>query len=113
MESVVTNRWPVLGALLVASGLLVECSTEGSSAPEVPPMVTADGLHRVAATSGVLFVKPGHNIGGYDEIFFEPMSISYRRPREALKEEDEAALLQALERGVVERTEAAFESLFP
>ena len=107
MGSVTTKLRPGPGALLLISGLLVGCATAGGSPPKASPTVTSDGLVSTPSRLGVLFVKPGHNIGGYDQIFFSPMSISYKRGRKALGEEEEAEFLVALERGERERAEQA------
>jgi hypothetical protein len=73
----------------------------------VAPELTADGLQSVPSQLGVLFVKPDHNIGGYDQILFQPMSVSYKRGRKALGKRDVAALRAALEDGPRERAELA------
>ncbi len=102
MGSVTAKLRPGPGALLLISGLLVGCATAGGvGPPKASPTVTSDGLVSTPSRLGVLFVKPGHNIGGYDQIFFSPMSISYKRGRKALGEEEEAEFLVALERGEV------------
>ena len=107
MGSVTANRWLALGALLLVSGLLIGCTTGGLWAPNASPALTPDGLVSSPTPSGLLFIRPGHNIGGYDQVFFEPIYISYRDGRKALGAKDQAALLTALERGERERAEQA------
>ncbi len=107
MGSVTANRWLALGALLLVSGLLIGCTTGGVRAPNAPPALTPDGLVSSPTPSGLLFIRPDHNIGGYDQVFFEPIYISYRDGRKALGAKDQAALLTALERGERERAEQA------
>ena len=111
MGSVKSKRWTALGALLLVNGLLIGCATEGGSALRAKTAFTADGLVNIPSRSGALFIKPEHNIAGYDQIFLEPISISYVRGREALEAKEEAALLEALERGERERAEQAGISL--
>ncbi len=107
MGSVTANRWLALGALLLVSGLLIGCTTGGVRAPNASPALTPDGLVSSPTPSGLLFIRPDHNIGGYDQVFFEPIYISYRDGRKALGAKDQAALLTALERGERERAEQA------
>ena len=98
MGSVKSKLWPALGALLLVNRLLIGCATEGGGALRAKTAFTPDGLVNVPSRSGALFIKPEHNIAGYDQIFLEPISISYVRGREALEAKEEAALLKALER---------------
>jgi len=107
MGSVVAGRRLAIGALLLVGGLIGGCAQGGKRAVPEPPTRTLDGLISSPSSAGALFIKPDHNLAGYDEIFFEPVKIFYRRGHKALEAREEAALLRTLERGERERARDA------
>ncbi len=98
-----------LGCLLLATVLLLGCATDGEGAAGAESRaVTSDGLEKTDVSGpGVLYIKPDHNIGGYDQIHFEPIAIAYKRGRRALRGADEATLRETLMEGMRERASAA------
>jgi hypothetical protein len=69
---------------------------------------TVDGLKRVEVNMpGVLFVREGHGIGGYDEFLIPASAISYQRASPKLPTAMEAEFLALLEQSLVDAAEDA------
>lgn len=90
--SVRANRLQTLGMLLLVSGLLGGCVRE----PRLTEQ-SMEGLQRAPSNRGVLLVKPNHNIGGYDQVLFNPVRVDFRSSRNRLPEKDVVLLSESLE----------------
>jgi len=90
------------GALFLAG-----CAALGEPArSREPAPISHDGLLLAPNPSGagVLFVRPDHQIGSYDALMLDPVTVSYRRetrlPPRAETERIRRHLRSALERGI-------------
>ena len=85
-----TRRWGI-----VSAAPLLACTLLGGTAGDEPTL-TADGLRRVNSRAGVLFIKPEHNMGGYDSWLLPPIQVFYRRGESKLPAEYEQSIASQL-----------------
>lgn len=92
---------PALGLFLLVATLQLGCSTS-SPAPDI----TESGLLRADSYRGELFLRPDHNIGGYDETYLPPVGFSQRMGRKGLHEREVATLVEHLSDNLQARAKA-------
>lgn len=98
---VVSNRY---GRETLAAGFAFAAFL-GGCASESTPRDSERELWRADASRGELFIRPDHNIGGYDQTYFAPIVISNLSGRDGLGERELAALSESLDKSLRARAE--------
>jgi hypothetical protein len=105
-----TDRRRSLTTLLAIAGLvpLFGCATATPT-----PDSANDELQRADSIRGELFIRPDHNIGGYDQTFFPPIHITDRGERSELHDREVAMLSANLSKRLRARAAAGGLTVAP
>lgn len=99
-------RVPWLLALLTATAAAWSACAGGAGRSQQ----TDDGLAKVSTRGpGILYVKPGHPVGSYDDIMLASIGIHYAAGQKELAESDEDVILDGMEATIYERVAAGFQ----
>ena len=101
--------WTRRLGLVIAAPLLACTSLGGTAGDE--PTVTVEGLQRVKSGAGVLFIKPEHNLGGYDSFLVAPIKVTYKRGASSLPSDYEQSIANELHAAILAYLESGEQTI--